>query len=345
MRNLLKMCLIAALILTVSGTAQAVTLQSGPIIWKAFNYDEATSYADGSVYVDPCTLEVSSRFYFRTTTTQYWTDEHGLLSYDATNPAHGLFSDLSITYADNARPGEDSWGLLEVTQIFDGTVIDGGFNPATGQDSIVSTTSYWASGDDGEWLNGTFWGVQDDVVEWVSANDQRIWSSGGRASLWETDGRFVPTDGAFAHSPYNRPADTTFPDWTGAEGDEWLTASLAYYRFSGFFDLAGLPEGDTTVYMNIDGGSEYDPPNSGFRNFWEDPFTGPYENDPPGAFPAHFLQTWKIGAPFKFANGWVGSEDTAKGIYYVVPEPMTMLGVFLGVGSLAGYVRKRRGHV
>ena len=334
MKNLLKMCLVAALIVTVSGTVQAVSLQTGPIIWKAFNYDEATAYEDGEV----------GTFYFRTDTTEYWTDEHGLLKY-GDRATDKLFSDLTVTLPANGRPGEDSWGLFEVTQIFAGTVIDGGFNPATGQDAIVSVGApYWNTGDGGEFLNGTFFGTQDQVVEWVSANDQRIWSDGGRASLWVEDSRFIPSDGAAAHSPSARPADTTFPDWTGAEGDEWLTFTLDYYRFSGFFDAAGLPEGDTTIYLTTDGGSAYDPPSQDFADFWVDPFTGPYENDPPGAFPAHFLQTWKIGAPFKFANGWVGSEDTAKGIR-IVPEPVTMLGVFLGVGSLAGYIRKRRGLV
>jgi hypothetical protein len=41
-------------------------------------------------------------------------------------------------------------------------------------------------------------------------------------------------------------------------------------------------------------------------------------------------------------SDWIiTSDDPTRGSMYVVPEPLTMLGVFLGLGSLGGYVRRR----
>ena len=94
-------------------------------------------------------------------------------------------------------------------------------------------------------------------------------------------------------------------------------------------DGTGLPSGETNVYLDVD-------PSAGrwggyFQDWWDDP-------TPSGR--SDIWQTWNIGDPVQYGNGWIGSEDSGRA--FIIPEPMTMLGVFLGVSSLTGYLRKRR---
>jgi hypothetical protein len=63
------------------------------------------------------------------------------------------------------------------------------------------------------------------------------------------------------------------------------------------------------------------------------------------------LGTWNYKVEYQDANDnwtstftsyWDGSTLQGGGAFQVVPEPLTMAGLMLGIGSLVGYVRKRR---
>lgn len=346
------------LIMAVANSTEAVSLQGGGLYWKANNWDVATTYAyrPGLIasVADP-DVDLDDRLYFYDDQpdAEAWTATLGHVKYDNTNSDHYLFSgntnpldDLVIltdaaTY-NSILPGEDSWGLFEVVSIYPGVVDPGGYNPVTGQDSIDRVLpAFWTAGVTAptEYLNGIFYGLDDKVIHMRDYDAVEntyavsIWSDGLEAKLWEKDSTMNPKNDAL---PSDRTAEDQFPGWTGALGDEWMILESEYFAFNGIFDAAGLPSGETQVFANVIGGSAANP--SLFLDFWVDPFTDPDGEGP--SFPYDFFQSWEVGRPFKYDNGWVGSEDSAQG--YLVPEPVTMLGVFLGLGSLVGYVRRVR---
>ena len=103
-------CMIS-LMLVLSGTTKAVELREGPFLWKAFNWEVSASYVikEG---VNP-----AKRLFFRDETTSYLTQERGLLVYDAANPEHGLFSNLTIIKDSSLKDGEDAWGEFDIGPI------------------------------------------------------------------------------------------------------------------------------------------------------------------------------------------------------------------------------------
>jgi hypothetical protein len=110
--------------------------------------------------------------------------------------------------------------------------------------------------------------------------------------------------------------------------------TLQYQRFQA--DLADpinmIFDGNTEVLFSADSGAWIIPLTTYFDDWWE----------APSGEMADVWQSWNIGDPYVLSNGWTGSEDSGRFYYVVVPEPITMLGVFLGIGGLTNYMRKRK---
>lgn len=323
----------AALMLSVSETTQAVSLKGGPLLFKTYNWEVGTSYLGGT----PLTT------YFRNDTASYYQSDGTLVSY--TGAANqGLFSDLTIVKDPSLNDGEDTWGLLEVRQLELGEVLGGGnvgdpIGPATPQDK------YWDSGDNGEWIRGVLWGAQDQAIEWLATDIIKIYSTDMEFNLYEMDTSTYNPQSGVNPTPWMRdktkpgefdPDDTTWDPWVKDTGDNLLVeGSGSWFRFLGDTDDpdgSNLPVGTTDVYLDVD-------PTKGkwgplVQDWWDDPASAD------GSGRSDIWQTWNIGKPTPYANGWVGSEDSGRA--YIIPEPMTMLGLFLGVSSLTGYLRKRR---
>jgi hypothetical protein len=347
MRNLLKMCLVAALILTVSGTVQALSLQVGPYFQKTLNYEIGTAYAGG----------VDGVFYFRDNATSYYTEEHGLLTY-GDRASDRLFGDatLSITKAPSLLANEDLFGLLRVTTIANGNIspVDSrfgdGLNATAVGNDITAGPIYWAEQfGHNEVLHGIIHSGADQVIEVIdgSANQYRIWHGGSLFDVWLVDdaaAALEPWDAGL--TPASRVGVDQMPGWFDPTQDSlFLSGSLEYFRFEGSTIVNA--QGEFIFDGNTEVVGDFATHKVGWAddllaNWWDSPDGTPV----PGGFDptGDMWQSWNIGDPFSFRDGWVGSEDSGRG-FVPIPEPVTMLGVCLGLGSLGGYVRKRRGLV
>lgn len=324
MKKLVSVLLVSVLVLSLGGISQAVSLQSGPTIIKTLNYEVGSSYSGG----------VAGTFYFRNAAASYNTDEYGLLTYTgAANQA--LFADVDTFVPAPIGADEDSWGLLRITQILHGdvTAVDSTFGDGSNANpignDITAGAPYWSEGTNNEFLVGMFWGSQDQVVECVTPNVQyRIWSSNGQLDVFVVDG--FPGNPAIAGNldPTDRTDPDEFANWFDRNNDElFVGGTIDYFRFTGDSVNPTNFNGQSEVLANFTRGSQY--PNVD-GNWWT----------APNGVAADMWQSWNIGDPFIFSNGWTGSEDTGR--FNVVPEPVTMLGMFLGIGGLTSYIRKRR---
>jgi len=303
-------------------TNAAVDMPLGPVVIKTLDYEVGSSYSGG----------VAGTFYFRNANASYYTEEYGLLTYTG-GANQALFADPDTFVPNPVGTDEDNWGLVRITSIKYGNVTetdskfgDGSDATPTGN-SITAGAPYWSEGTNEEYLVGMFWGVQDQVVECITPDvSYRIWSSNGQADIFVVNG--YPGDPATeaALHPINRTDDDEFSNWFNRGTDElFIGGSVDYFRFTG---NAVNPEdfgGESDVLMSFSRGSQY-PAVDG--NWW---------TAPDGAS-ADMWQSWNIGDPIDYSNGWVGSEDTGR--LNVVPEPVT-LGL-LSLGVLAVFRRKRK---
>jgi len=332
MKKLISLLLVLVLVLSLGGISQAVSLQTGPGIIKTWNYEIGTSYSNGT----------TGNFYFRDAAASYYTEEHGLLTYNAANPNHKLFSDLTVI---RASGNEDAWGLLRITDIFyadvstgflaDSRFGDGNDDTLIGN-NITSNIKYWSEGDNNEYLLGLFYGHQDLVVECVDAakNQYMVWGTGGQFDIYVVDG--FPGNPAVAANlnPVNRTGLDSFDNWFDKANDElFVGGNFEYFRFDGDATTLTDFDGESEVLMSFTRGSQtLGPWGVDESNWW---------TAPDGTI-ADMWQSWNIGDPFVYGNGWTGSEDSGR-FYMPVPEPVTMLGMILGIGGLTRYIRKRRG--
>jgi hypothetical protein len=324
------------LILTVGGVAQALTLQYGPFFQKTLNYEIAPAYSGG----------VAGSYYFRDNATSYHTEEHGLLTY-GDRVTDGLFSDLTIDRPDGLEDGEDSFGLLRITTIAGGNIspVDSRFgdgsNASLVGNDITAGSIYWAEsfGHD-ELLHGILYGGQDQVVECIVPDSQyRIWQADGLFDIYLVDdpaGLLEPFDAGL--EPTDRTGTAEFDGWFDDATDLLIwSGELGYFRFEG--STIVNPQGQFIFDGNTEILADFAANKVGLLddrlvNWW----TAPGDTVPL----YDMWQTWNIGDPFVYRDGWTGSEDSGRG-FIPVPEPVTMLGVLLGLGSLGGYVRKRQG--
>lgn len=300
--KLLIVLMAAALMLTISGTTQAIPLKQGPLLFKTYNWEIGTAYFGG----------VKGNTYFRNAGASYYRQDGTLISYNGANPKHKLFTgnanpadNLIIVKDPSLNDGEDTWALLEIRQLELGEVLGGGgigdpIGPKTPEDV------YWNIGQGDEWIRGVLWGNQDQAIEWIDDpvggfdDEVNIYSTGGQFNIYAMDHAAYNPQANGSPTPADR--DKTNPDefapagwvpWIEDTGNNLLfQGSGSWFRFSGDLDdpqppfTDPLPSGETSVYLDVDA-------NAGkwgslFQNWWNDPAPGERSD---------IWQTWNIGDP------------------------------------------------
>ena len=305
---------IICLVLALSGPTYALELEEGPLLFKTYNWEVGATYLGGT----------SGMTYFRTTTSFYHKSDGTLVSYTGAAD-QGLFSDLTIIKDPSLNDGEDTWGLLEVRQLELGDVLLGG-NVGDPIGPRTPAEIYWNSGDNGVWIRGVMWGLQDQAIEWIADDFVRIYSDNMQFNLYEMNTTTYNPQAGGNPMPANR--DKTNPgEFAPAGWDPWiadtgnnllLAGSSSWFRFSGDLDDpdgSNIPAGESGVYLDID-------PTAGqwgvyFQNWW---------GDPAGGERSDVWQSWNIGKPVPYENGWIGSEDSGRA-FIVEPQDECLLEV------------------
>ena len=242
-------------------------------------------------------------------------------------------------------PGEDGWGLLQVMQINApaGTVWS---NPITPPPPGARE------------LFGVYWNIQDigvAVTPGPPSTIQTTESVGVYFAVWEQDAGTAGT--LAATSPGLRGGAYTYPGIGGALGNPvlWLTGRSVpmsllgtnplteYYAVSDVTGIVGgiartyLEVADLTTWVDPNGDPNTPGPGKGVMNDLLDSnlYAGVGSNAGQTADLFLKMTTYAPGG-----NGWIlGSNDDLAGA--AIPEPVTVLAVFLGVSGLGGYIRKR----
>jgi hypothetical protein len=314
---------IAGLVLATSGVAGAITFNqdySGPIVLKFSNFDSAR------IYVGPD----------GTYTSNSGPDELTLA--DLKNNSWSQGDAYGSINPPGAQPGEDCWGLFELSTI-------SGKDPNTGVFNVV----LWEKGganDTKADIVGMFYGVVDQQVTLHTRTDglieQEVWSSGANSKL---DLYEVPNGSAVLQDPTARTGAGQFPGWTVGTpvlqglmvADEITTpASPSGTKFWSRTILnpdATITSrqnalGNTKLFVEWYGGSAYP------------------EFSAPGTDMGFFSDIYGNQTNFTWTTN---SDDPAFGSYtgdnVVVPEPMTLLGLLLAAGSAGGYLKRRLSNI
>jgi len=324
----LKLISAVALVMVVTGTTWAVSVPPYPTNGAIYleNYDRDM----GTAYVGP------SDDYTRTARGGTWTSVGGS-TFTTVVPATG------------AWPGanEDTWGIFSVATIAPGA--------KTGNNIIqTGTPTYiWDSGNamtGNTALVGIFYNGWDGQV--IINNTAppgspilTVFAKEVKFELWAVDKSLVDLLYSRQCPAYTsvdgnnvRTAQDEFSNWIDATDMtkvKLLTGTSTEFRFTGSANLNdGTFDGQTLTYWDI---NENDA--SGLWNAnWGtsalvDPFTDDFGNkaDLKMTFDSH-----------SGTQGWAVNSTDSGGLGFVVPEPMTMLCVFLSIGGLGGYIRRRR---
>jgi len=244
----LKVVVCVAVILW--GTAiQAVVLQPGPVVFKTYDWEISTGY-DGDI----------GKTYFRSASTP---------GYDVNNPNHRLFSDPSFsifTSGPGLLEGEDMFGLLELTQLWTGTI---------NGDNIDSADKYWDKGDASEYIRGMFWGGQDQRVyigeDALGGKDVTVFATGIQYNLYLMSSDYPaggPQNNALL-DPSLRDGVDYFTNWRDNGAGTLLAAGeTTYFRFDGETST-GTVNGKSLVYMDVLSGAWA----SVLTDFWKVPLS------------------------------------------------------------------------
>lgn len=323
MRNL-KLIAMLGLVILVAGPAGAVTI---PSLTNGWNFFQATNHENGTAYSAD-----EEDVWVRANAGDAWGPGQGTGAALTPDPAPGRWNDE-----------EDTWGVFAIDTIRPGVPVN---NPATHVDVKAGEfpTYQWGSGVSDTGLVGTFYGGWDRRVEITDATLDafKVDVEDAVFELWAVDTAKLFNDAAGTTStdfegplyePGRRDTQSTYGNWvdSGDATKELLLKGVAtFFRFEGDFILpGGFFQGNTTVYINID-------PNEGA---WGSVLTeaGPLLTDPDGN-QAHLWASFDLVQSNK---DWTAKSNDDGG-FHVIPEPMTMLGVGMGILGLGGYIRKRR---
>jgi hypothetical protein len=232
-------------------------------------------------------------------------------------------------------PGiEDTWGIFKITRI---------------EDPLGH--SVWTPAVKGHQLNVLFYGEQDIYVEMMDAANTRINGVGLHIDIYSGPLLLDATPGPGGRNM----VANTYP----TVNQEGQTLELSTYSLPGFINGVGIGAGLATefesrfnftslkgegdVFLEISGGASaflFDGDLNGVPDYVAmDPanaaILGPLGYDLRADISFEFETD-----PSTVADWLVESDDPMKTQY--VPEPITMLGLFMGLGGVGAYIRKRR---
>ncbi|MCX5677117.1 MAG: PEP-CTERM sorting domain-containing protein [Planctomycetota bacterium] len=328
MRHLLVL-LIVGLVLVVSSPAWAVSIAfnqpwNGPIVLHLTNYDMGTIYSG-----PPGT-------YGRIDTAA------GLLAFTT---AGGTVSKAPVNM------GDDGWGVFRVDQILTAKVLGPNQIQATG-------TELWANGNGGAELVGMFHGLYDVNLRINPDGSQTVDSKGMLYDFYaQTLGTFNPSLGSAGRIGPGAYTTVGLPglvagasNWVGGAAATGFIAPLTgiappdIEQKSGFDPALAVPfaAGRADVFFNVlHGDLGPGKPTTLDTNFFKGTdSTGPTTADIYLAITTYGNNVGNVPGAFGGFDWTVTSSDPASA--FIVPEPVTMAGLLMGIGCLGRYIRKRR---
>jgi len=328
------------MVLAVSGTAGAITLiyEEGPNIGQW--------YGPGPVTIKLTNFDVGSLYPIGIGPTGYsglpapadgGGEAAGVAALDAaaliTPPGALPLGPWMSPGGPGPGPGmEDTWGIGKITRIED---------PAL--DAV------WTTLGKGHELNMIFYAEQDIYVETQGIGpDQRIDGVGLRVDVYRNPtGSFSALAGTAG-----RGAANTYAGITGG------VLELSMVSLPGYINIAGVGAGLATQFE-----SRFNPvTTTGDGEAFVELIAGT------NSYGQFNTDGWAMPAPNAAVLGGLGfdltadlrlqfdtspnllagtdwlvtSDDPVKGNVLLIPEPLTMMAVVLGIGGLGGYIRKRR---
>ena len=342
--KLLIVLVAAALMLTISGTTQAGTLRANgwnlPVRYHLTNYDQGAIWlnSDGSFptegfYGDPRAA--------------------GLVPFGVDNPM---------------SPNEDTWGIANIDQIRRAWVDENHNNLEPHiEPALYNIGDPDSSGTPME-LWGMFYGETDEWLYVTGAGGQEVMGSGLKFQIWAQPlGAFESVHGPIGNKQFGS-ADRLAVDRYAGIGYDAANNPIpgAYLWLSGEAPDGFLIEPDTGI-RDHQMASQWAAPGNldGEAQLWAEFWGGDdaqITDGPVGSANQAWDYNWywaDMGANpdyvadmrLQLDNKMVADQNdiwdwevtsSDPGQMYGVPEPITMLGVFLGVSSLTGYIRKRR---
>lgn len=362
-----KMITAVALVMAVTGTAWAVTVPGLP---NGFTYLKSRNEDMGSTYV-VAGLAPGDQFAYdpATLVNGVPTVVLGSLNNGPATTARTVtkFGAPGALDADGAGPGtrlEDSWGIALLYHVNPGHLNNPG-SPGSIVGSNGTTPVIYdnSAGTEGTWVTIMFHGGVDTQVTTTAGNGingipagqqkQTAITSGLMFEAYAVDAAGINANlvGALK-DPVNladyvaasRVDFNTYTGWTGdtiAGSVQLISATSDYFQNSVVVDAAGNivsnAQDSSTAYFNVDATNTawiWNP-------LWGTKAGQPAElQDPLSAVPN--TNVWFQWTLDNGQRGWnVHSDDVGGAFTNAVPEPVTILGVILGVGSLGGYIRRR----
>jgi len=342
--------------MAVTGTAWAVTVPGLP---SGFVYTKSRNEDTGSTYV-VSGLAAGDTFSFDASTLVGGVNVgvSGLLNNVPTALTVTKYQANGALDADGTGPGtrlEDTWGIALVYHINSGNLTNPGI-PGSIVGSNGGTAIYDNSfGAQGTWLTAMFHSAVDGQVVTTMGNGangiptgfqaQTVSSSGMQFELWAVDAALMVPTGTGAGTKdsvnlvdYGSRVDLdTYTGWTGdtlAGSVLLLDGTLATYAQSTVVvsnstgQIVSNSKDASTIYFDVD------PTGSGAWNQslgMSDELLDMMNN------PTNIWFQWTLASG---QRGWNIHSDDIGGAF-AIPEPLTMLGVFFGIGGVGKYIRRR----
>jgi len=235
-------------------------------------------------------------------------------------------SSLDSAYQESYR--EDGWGIFKIASVV---------NPVTGE-------TLWWDGKDGQEITGMYYGLVDNAVvpSGTKANQYTVQSQNIRYDIYvnpagtlesaQTEGLFGPGQGSFGRTAFDQYNGITdgrlLLEGNSADGLDPVPGTpaedaqfLSYFTPNSSFTSG---EGDYQSRIRLTGGEWYDQFYAGY---------GSDDVDLAGYFDSGSTGNWttQSQSPPRPVNSPAA-----------VPEPLTLVGVGLGLASLGNYIRRRR---
>ena len=316
----LKLIALLGLILAMSGIAEAITFNipyEGRFRFKYENWDMAKSYAPNSE--DP-NAPVPGTLY------------DGVSTVNALSQSSPPGT-LTIPSGPYAGETEDAWGIFRITEIR----TDDGTSRLLWSDAV----------DENQELVGFFFGGVDTAVKIESLPVQRIQTDNFTFLLYQQDENlFDMTLGSGGR--------IDFDSYTGIGQDASASLVIEAHSTAGVVPITGAtsPVGQIADFTTSDPntGAGYgtsmqflDITGGAWAPWWEvkDYYFGTSDfRFGTSQYGDLFVESDVVPYDAGLTDWIVTSDDPGRG--NVVPEPLTMAGVFLGLGGLGGYIRRRR---
>jgi hypothetical protein len=328
--RILKLCVIVVLLAAACQTAWAQTpppYSVGTNQLKSRNQDNGTAY-----FITDLDAFINAGLFNTTLDPDNLPASVGSIKPDGAKPQAG------------STELEDTWGIVHLYFIKPGELISNNTQVAG-----ISGATAWDNSDGMEdtWVVGLFWGGNDTGVTFTNPSNQlqlTVDTDNVQFEMWAVDKATlaasatangvgpIDPENLVSFNAANRSAVNRYDGWVDGVGIKLLTGVSTEFQFQGTISSDGQSfGGQTSGYFDID---ENDA--SGLWNWmWGNnsqlvSLVNGITSD------AYF--TWDLG---NSNQGWDVASTDLGGVTTVIPEPLTMIGLMIGIGSVGGYLRRR----